>query len=83
MSMKHLLKKWLIRKLIKIAIDTKQPIQTELFDWIYSSPIHTWRDKLLIVRACDDFTKEYYRWLSNETTFSTGDTDSITSPETR
>ena len=71
LNMKRLFKKWLKRQLVKIAIDTKRPIQTGLFDWIYSSPIHTWRDKLLIVKSCNDFCGEYYCWLHKDTSCST------------
>ena len=81
--MKRLFKKWLKRQLVKIAIDKKHPIQTDLFDWIYGSPIHTWKDKLLIVKACDDFWEKYYCWLSNDTTCSTGNRVSTTSPDTK
>jgi len=66
--MKRFLKKWLKRRLIKIAIETKKPISTHLFEWIYNSPIYTWRDKLLIARIANDLWEEYYCWLNRDNT---------------
>ena len=37
--MKRFLKKWLKRRLIKIAIETKKPISTHLFEWIGKNTI--------------------------------------------
>lgn len=68
--MKRLLRKWLKRKLIKIEIKYKRYHATSNFEWIYNSPIHTWRDKLLIVKAHDDLFEMHYSWLNNDTTCS-------------
>lgn len=69
--MKKLFRKWLKRKLVKIAIEKKGPIPTHAFEWIYNSPMHTWRDKLLIVRAGGLLDIDY-AWLIDDNTYSNG-----------
>lgn len=80
---KKMLMKWLKRQIVKIAIDKECPIPTWSFKWIYNSPINTWRDKLLIVRACGDFAEEYYCWLNSDSTFDIGNCVSTTSPDSK
>lgn len=66
--MKRLLRKWLKRKLIKIEIKHKNSRATNHFEWIYDSPIQTWRDKLLIVKAYEDLCDKHYEWLNSDKT---------------
>lgn len=67
--MKCLFRKWLKRKLVKIAIEQKIPIPQYAFEWIYNSPMHTWKDKLLIVRASGVSAVDY-SWLIDDNMYS-------------
>lgn len=83
--MKRLFRKWLKRRLVKIAIEKRSSIPTYAFEWIYNSPMHTWRDKLLIVRAFGDldFYEERYRWLNSDNTCDTDKSVTTSSPDTK
>jgi len=57
--MKRLFRKWLKRQVL-----TAQTMPKQLaFEWIYNSPITTWKDKLYCLRnSCNP--KEDYNWLN-------------------
>jgi len=56
--MKRLFRKWLKRQVL-----TAQAMPKQLaFEWIYNSPITTWKDKLYCLQnSCNP--KEDYNWL--------------------
>lgn len=83
--MKRLFRKWLKRRLVKIAIEKRSSIPTHAFEWIYNSSMRTWRDKLLIVRAFGgpDFYEERYCWLNSDNTCDTDKLVSTDSPDTK
>jgi len=58
---KRLFKKWLKRQVMKVTNDWDKT-----FEWIYGSPISTWRDKLFCIRhnSSIDIPKRAYKWLS-------------------
>jgi len=57
--MKRLFRKWLKRRILCISPEYRQ----EIFEWIYNSPISTWKERLFCVRVSLDFYKKYYDWL--------------------
>lgn len=61
--MKKLLRKWLKRQIIKAHANSVH----ETFEWIYNSPMSTWRDRLFCVRNQPYFgnSKRYYDWLTS------------------
>lgn len=65
--MKKLLRKWLKRQIIKKA--TGMPEQ-QIFEWIYDSPLPTWRDKLFCLKYANDRAKYAYTFLTNDSSSS-------------
>lgn len=61
-AIKRLLRKWLRRKVIQYT----SAFWSGTFDWIYDSPLSTWRDKLMCLRTNPDDAKLAYRWLIGE-----------------
>lgn len=57
--MKRLFRKWLKRQIIKAQSDLKQ----DAFEWIYNSPLFTWKDKLNCIKYDRNFYRETYDWL--------------------
>lgn len=70
--MKRLLRKWLKRQVIK---RTHVPIEPAFFEWIYDSPISTWKDILFCLKHVKyyDEAKYVYDWLSNDSFKSVND----------
>lgn len=65
---KRLLRKWLRRQIIKAYTMPKQIA----FEWIYYSPISTWRDKLFCLRNSMGGVEKDYDWLIDTSNSSNG-----------
>lgn len=66
--MKKILRKWLKRQIIKAHAMPEQLA----YEWIYNSPLSTWRDKLFCMRMYPNRWKEVYSFLSNASNSSSG-----------
>jgi len=64
--MKRLFRKWLKRQIVKAHAMPEQ----QIFEWIYGSPIATWKNKLLCIRCHPDRWREVYSFLNSDSSSS-------------
>lgn len=69
--LKRILCKWLKRRIMSIESCTQLTVIKREFEWVYNSPLHTWRDKLYCIRCKPFFEKEFYDWLASSQKCST------------
>lgn len=62
---KPLFRKWLKRKIAKTIHCKQLSNAKQKFEWIYNSPLSTWRNKLLAINTDEFDAKRYSDWLAS------------------
>ena len=67
---KPLLRKWLKKRVASLATRHEYGPPTEVFKWVYDSPVRQWRDRLWCIGRANsryiDEIKEFYDYLTDK-----------------